>query len=114
MHKGINRKLFDEFDVMQEVESPINQNPKDKKETKDISNEGDITPSFINRNYETRNRQKSQTESKQRSLTSKPSLKPRQENSLGELTKKFIQLIKQTDDYWIDLNDAVGELNVQK
>lgn len=40
--------------------------------------------------------------------------KPRQENSLGELTKKFITLIKQTEDYCIDLNDAVKSLNVQK
>jgi hypothetical protein len=99
MHKGINRKLFDEFNDIQKVESPTDENTIVKKETKDTTNEGDITPSFPNRNYETRNRQKSQTEAKQRNPSIKPSLKPRQENSLGELTKKFIQLIKQTDDY---------------
>jgi len=38
----------------------------------------------------------------------------RQENSLGELTKKFIQLIKQSENNTIDLNYAVNQLNVQK
>ena len=38
----------------------------------------------------------------------------RQENSLGELTKKFIQLIKQSENNTIDLNFAVTQLNVQK
>jgi hypothetical protein len=34
--------------------------------------------------------------------------KARQENSLGELTKKFIKLIQQSDEKKIDLNDAVN------
>lgn len=38
----------------------------------------------------------------------------RQENSLGELTKKFIQLIKQSENNTIDLNYAVNQLDVQK
>lgn len=38
----------------------------------------------------------------------------RQENSLGELTKKFIELIKQSENNTIDLNYAVNQLNVQK
>jgi transcription factor E2F2 len=38
----------------------------------------------------------------------------RQENSLGELTKKFIQLIKHSENNTIDLNFAVNQLNVQK
>lgn len=38
----------------------------------------------------------------------------RQENSLGELTKKFIQLIKQSENNTIDLNFAVNQLDVQK
>lgn len=38
----------------------------------------------------------------------------RQENSLGELTKKFIQLIKHSENNTIDLNYAVSQLNVQK
>lgn len=67
------------------------------------------------RDYETRHRASSsalKTEGK--SDTGKAVGKPRQENSLGELTKKFICLIKDTEDYCIDLNDAVKSLNVQK
>ena len=41
-------------------------------------------------------------------------VRTRQENSLGELTKKFIQLIKQSENNTIDLNFAVTQLNVQK
>jgi hypothetical protein len=46
--------------------------------------------------------------------TQKPSGRTRQENSLGELTKKFIELIKHSDNNTIDLNYAVDQLNVQK
>ena len=38
----------------------------------------------------------------------------RQENSLGELTKKFIELIQQSQYHCINLNDAVKVLGVQK
>eukprot|EP00347_Sterkiella_histriomuscorum_P009182 403342207 len=38
----------------------------------------------------------------------------RQENGLVELTKKFIQLIKEAPDQCVDLNDTVGKLAVQK
>ena len=38
----------------------------------------------------------------------------RQENGLVELTKKFIQLLREAPEQCIDLNEAVGELNVQK
>jgi transcription factor E2F6 len=38
----------------------------------------------------------------------------RQENGLVELTKKFIQLIKEAPEQCVDLNDAVGKLAVQK
>lgn len=38
----------------------------------------------------------------------------RQENGLVELTKKFIQLIKEAPEQCVDLNDAVGRLEVQK
>ena len=34
----------------------------------------------------------------------------RQENSLGELTKKFIRLLQESEQKCIDLNDAVVEL----
>jgi len=40
--------------------------------------------------------------------------KNRHENSLGELTTKFIQLLKSANGQCIDLNDAVGLLKVQK
>lgn len=40
--------------------------------------------------------------------------KGRHENSLGELTKKFIELIKASENQCIDLNDAVTRLQVQK
>lgn len=40
--------------------------------------------------------------------------KGRQENSLGELTKKFLALIQLAKDKCIDLNEAVSELKVQK
>jgi len=40
--------------------------------------------------------------------------KGRHENSLGELTKKFIELIKDSENRCIDLNEAVEKLKVQK
>ncbi len=40
--------------------------------------------------------------------------KGRHENSLGELTKKFVELIKHSEDQCIDLNEAVTKLKVQK
>jgi hypothetical protein len=40
--------------------------------------------------------------------------KGRHENSLGELTKKFIELIKGSENRYIDLNEAVEKLKVQK
>jgi len=36
------------------------------------------------------------------------------ENSLGELTKKFVTILKQSENESIDLNQAVVKLNVQK
>jgi len=40
--------------------------------------------------------------------------KPRHENSLGVLTNNFVQLIKDSAELTLDLNDAVRQLNVQK
>lgn len=40
--------------------------------------------------------------------------KGRHENSLGELTKKFIMLIQMAENQCIDLNEAVNRLQVQK
>lgn len=40
--------------------------------------------------------------------------KGRQDNSLSVLTKKFIELIKSSENCTIDLNQAVDELGVQK
>jgi len=40
--------------------------------------------------------------------------KGRQDNSLSVLTKKFVELIKESPDRTIDLNTAVNKLNVQK
>ena len=40
--------------------------------------------------------------------------KGRQDNSLSVLTKKFIHLIKNSENCTIDLNRAVEELGVQK
>ena len=38
----------------------------------------------------------------------------RHENSLGTLTRKFIELIQSAEDQCIDLNVAVAKLRVQK
>lgn len=40
--------------------------------------------------------------------------KPRHENSLGVLTRKFVRLIKNSPELTLDLNDAVKQLDVQK
>lgn len=40
--------------------------------------------------------------------------KARQDNSLGELTKKFIQLIQESVNKTVDLNEAAKRLKVQK
>ncbi|MDR3582416.1 MAG: E2F family transcription factor [Candidatus Pacebacteria bacterium] len=41
-------------------------------------------------------------------------MRGRHENSLGELTIKFIELIKSSKHQCIDLNEAVTRLGVQK
>jgi len=46
--------------------------------------------------------------------SSKAKAKGRHDNSLGVLTKKFIQLIRTSPNQTVDLNDTVKELNVQK
>jgi len=46
------------------------------------------------------------------SMKDKP--KGRHDNSLSVLTRKFIQLIRSSPNYIVDLNDAVKELKVQK
>ena len=112
--KGISRTLLDEFNNIHDPNSPKHAAKQMiKKETSDSEEEENqtVTPK---RDYETRNRNRTQGSASARQQSSRQVLKPRQENSLGELTKKFIQLIKQTEDYCIDLNDAVAELNVQK
>lgn len=38
----------------------------------------------------------------------------RQDNSLSVLTKKFVELIKESPDHTLDLNNAVTRLKVQK
>ena len=43
-----------------------------------------------------------------------PGSRTRLDNSLGELTKKFIALIQSSLSKEVDLNDAAGELKVQK
>ena len=40
--------------------------------------------------------------------------KTRLENSLGELTRKFIQLIQEAPEQSVDLNEAAKVLGVQK
>ena len=40
--------------------------------------------------------------------------KPRQDNSLGVLTKKFVRLIRNSPDQTIEINVVVRELDVQK
>ena len=40
--------------------------------------------------------------------------KGRRDNSLSVLTKKFVELIKNSPNLTLDLNEAVKELNVQK
>jgi hypothetical protein len=113
-YKGISRTLLDDFNDIQDSGN-LNLNDKSKVKQEEKSSEDDNSRSVTpKRDYETRNRQRTQSSGVGNQASSKPTLKPRQENSLGELTKKFIQLIKQTEDYCIDLNDAVAELNVQK
>jgi hypothetical protein len=38
--------------------------------------------------------------------------RPRQDNSLGELTRKFVQMIRDSQDLSVDLNEAATQLNV--
>jgi len=48
------------------------------------------------------------------SSTMKEKTKARHDNSLSVLTKKFIDLIRNSPNFTVDLNEAVKELNVQK
>jgi len=43
-----------------------------------------------------------------------PPSKTRQDNSLGELTRKFIKMIQESENKCVDLNDAAKILSVQK
>ena len=103
-HKMINRTLLDEFNELngqQPDDNEVKVEPKRAKKSARSGKAGDggnTTPKLPKRDYETRNRSKNNQKS-DRQGSSKPVLKPRQENSLGELTKKFIHLIKQTEDY---------------
>ena len=112
--KGISRTLLKEFENINEDE--ISNDRKGKKKESDNSDEEEYQPSILKRDYETRNKNKNSTRGnlKQEQETFKAAMKPRQENSLGELTKKFINMIKRSEDLWVDLNDVVKELNVQK
>ena len=96
-HKGVSRTLLKDFDTLEDNE-PKND-PRDakiKQPGMDLSNlQGDIP----HRDYQTRQRTSSNSYRDGGGATGKAALKPRQENSLGELTKKFINLIKATDDY---------------
>jgi hypothetical protein len=100
-HKGISRTLLDEFNNIPEEESPKAAPEAKPKKGKKGQEESESQNESFHREYETRNRQRGPTtsEGRTRGGNSKSALKPRQENSLGELTKKFIQLIKQTEDY---------------
>ncbi|CAI2380902.1 unnamed protein product [Moneuplotes crassus] len=107
--KNIKRTLYEEFEeIDREQPDRTNSSPKFKNLKTETEEKQGIT-----RDYETRTRTRTSHRS-DRQRNNRPVMKPRQENSLGELTKKFIQLIKQTEDYCIDLNEAVEELGVQK
>lgn len=102
--KSIKRTLFEEFeeiDKEQPMEGEASSNPKNKKagkKTPKLSEKEGEGKQTITRDYETRTRTR-KGQRNDRQGNNRPILKPRQENSLGELTKKFIQLIKQTEDY---------------
>lgn len=51
-------------------------------------------------------------ESNDEDLKSSGKLKTRHDNSLSVLTKKFVELIQNSDDLTIDLNMAVNDLGV--
>jgi len=52
--------------------------------------------------------------SSERDATPYSNKKNRKENGLVELTKKFIDLLKNADSKCLDLNTAMGDLHVQK
>ena len=47
-------------------------------------------------------------------LIEKSKSKARHDNSLSVLTKKFVDLIKKSENNTIDLNETVSQLSVQK
>lgn len=117
--KNIKRTLYEEFEEIDKEQpdrtdpSPKFKNPKTGRKFTKVSEDETEEKQGITRDYETRTRTRKSHRS-DRQGNNRSVMKPRQENSLGELTKKFIQLIKQTEDYCIDLNEAVEELGVQK
>eukprot|EP00347_Sterkiella_histriomuscorum_P018440 403345501 len=58
--------------------------------------------------------QLAQAESNSTNKAEDPSARSRQDNSLGELTRKFIALIQESENKSVDLNDAAQKLEVQK
>jgi hypothetical protein len=96
-HKGVSRTLLKDFDSIEETDPKAEpQNSNNRSMNVDFE-PTDPTPQ--RRDYETRNRATSNSYRESAGKVSRTALKPRQENSLGELTKKFITLIKATDDY---------------
>ncbi|CAD8152040.1 unnamed protein product [Paramecium octaurelia] len=66
------------------------------------------------RQQEYSNDEDSFNESNDEELKSSGKLKTRHDNSLSVLTKKFVELIQNSNDLTIDLNMAVNDLGVQK
>ena len=91
--------------------SPRNLTQKRKREILSLK-EKNVTK-FINKNSSnSKNKEKNSNENS--FLNENSVIKPRVENSLGELTKNFVNYIKTSGRKTININDLVHELKVKK
>jgi transcription factor E2F3 len=91
--------------------SPRNLTQKRKREISSLK-EKNVTK-FINKNSSnSKNKEKNSNENS--FLNENSVIKPRVENSLGELTKNFVNYIKTSGRKTININDLVHELKVKK
>lgn len=86
--RSVSRTLLHEFENISEEKEADLTPPKLADKSHSGTSEDEYTPAFPKRDYETRTRSKlGSTNVKQDFTGKKSSLKPRLENSLGELTK---------------------------
>ena len=92
--------------------SPRNLTQKRKREIPSLNQKN--STKLINKNISKDSKLKEKNSNENSFLNENSVIKPRVENSLGELTKNFVNYIKTSGRKTININDLVRELKVKK